>query len=215
MLSFVTSLLSGSYLSNDSEESIFLLAIGIGNFVQVFRMFKLISAKSSILDFLHDLSSHSTSDSEEFVRINTKLKNFVKLSLGFLLVGGMALFCAAIIPLVSNEKILMVNVAFPLDWKNDSFSFWIAYLFVMGGCMYGVFSFVFVIIVWYLMINCTIKYEILGNHLRRMGLRNDDETSETQSALKTKAKTSEVDRQQLYHKDLIKAIKSHLNINRY
>ncbi len=215
MLSFLTSLFSGAYLSNDNEEAIFLLAIGIGNFVQVFRMFKLISGKSSILNLLHELSSHSTTDTEEFVRINKKLKDFNNLSLGFVLVGAVALCCAAIVPLVSNEKTLLFNIAFPLDWKNDSISFFIAYFFVLGGSLYAVLSSVFVIIIWYLMFNCTIKYEILGNPLRRMGLRKDDEKSEIQSVLKTKAKTSKVDRQQLYHKDLVEAIKSHQNNNRY
>ncbi len=216
MMSFLTSLLSGAYLSTDNQESVFLLAVGIGNFVQVSRMFKLISGKSAILAFLHDLSSHSTSNNEEFIQINTKLKNVTKLSLGFLLVGGMAVCCVAIIPLVSNEKIFVFNVAFPFDYKNDSFSFWIAYLLVMGGSVYALISVVFVIIIWYLMFNCTIKYEILGNQLRGMGLRKDGETLfGVQSVLKTKAKKSQVERQQLYHKDLIEAIKSHQNINRY
>ncbi len=215
MLSFLTSVLFGAYLSNDNEESLFLLAVAIGNFVEAFRSFKLISGKRSILAFLHDLCSHSTSDNEEFVKINKKLKNFLNLMLGFVLVGVWAVSCAAIVPLVSNEKILVFSIAFPLDWKNDSFSFWIAYLYVIGGFFYGFVSFIFVIIIWYLMINCTIKYEILGNQLRRAGLRKDDEKSDVQPVLKTKAKTSKGDRQQLYHKDLIEAIESHRNIKRY
>ncbi len=215
MLSLLTSLLSGAYLSSDHEESVFLLAVGIGNFVQVFRMFKLISGKSLILDFLHDLSSHSISDNQEFVRVNKKLKNFVNLSLGFALVGAVAVSCTAFVPLFSNEKILVFKIAFPLDWKNDSFSFWITHLFVVCGSLYGFISVLFVIILWYLMFNCTIKYEILGNQLRRMGLIKDGQKSEIQSVLKRKAKKSKVDGQQLYHKDLIEAVKSHKNIKRY
>lgn len=214
MLCFFASLVAAAYLSNDNEDTVYNLAIAVANFLEVFRLFKIICGKNSIVAFLQCLSCHSTSDSKEFVLINKKIKLFARFARCVILFVTFAFAFGMILPVVLQQKILVFNVAVPLNWKNSIFSYLISHAFVLGGCFYGGFSMSISIIIWYLMVNCSIKYEVLGNQLRKLGVENDSKETKLNTVEK-QVKISEKEKQKMYLKDLIEAIKTHRNINRY
>lgn len=202
-ISFVTSLAVGAVLSNDLDEFVFLAAIAILTTVHIFRLFSIIWKKDDILKLIHQTGTHSTNENDEFVQVNQRLNKFVKFVTYFVSICIVEAGLVLISPIFSTEKTL-INIAFPL--KNSRTAFWMTHTHIVIGCTYSVLCFLLSIIVCYLLMNCAIEYEILGNRLKNMGVIGKRKDRTTQ-------KLEVGDEQQLFLKDLTAAIESYKKMN--
>lgn len=199
----------GSFLSDDIIESLFLAACAIAAANQVVKLIYILTKKDKILSFIEDICFHTLSDSNEFNEMQQKLNNFAKF--GYLLVFfmsfGVLCFLILSLPIFSSEVTLPLNIAFPLDWKNNRMNYWLAHSFIAIGIGAATLETFFCVIYWFIMINCSIKYKILGNQLRTMG----EKTSE----IFANNKSSQMEKENHFSQYLIQLIKTHRNILKY
>lgn len=194
-VSFLISIVVGAIVSNDKDELIFLTVLSIGVSVHALRLFYIIWRKNEILSLIGQCSNYSINKQKDFIRVNKKIILFFKFVNFFIFMLIIAFFLISIFPIFSSGKLLIVNIAFPLDRKHSQIEFWITHVYVVIGCTYCILCTLLSIIIWYLMINCAIKYEILETEFRKIGVQN--------------LKTTKITGEQLFLKDLKIAIKSH------
>lgn len=199
--SFVISLALGGVLSDDNNERIYLVSNAILAFISSVKLIFVLWKKKEVLALLHD-STHYVTNRDEFTQIHKKVKKFIKFVTCFIVLILMgSVLIIIILPLLSKEKILPLNIAFPLNWKSSGIVYWIAYAFVTIAAVITVIAASLNFVVWYLMMNFCIKYQILGNQFRNMG------------SINTMGPQREV--QKLFSNELIGLIKVHKNIREY
>lgn len=195
---FVISLLIGSFTTDNRDESIFLIEMSIMTSVLLVKLCYMIWKKKEIFELLHRLGVHFIEDYPNFTEINEKINNLMKFVSIFFCSG---LFCglsaALIVPFIGSEKKLFYNI--PLDWKNNEISFWIGFSFISIAVLLSAVAFLFSIITWYLLVNCAIKYEIIGCRVRNIGV----------------PQLTNEEKENIFAEDLIEIIRSHQHIREY
>lgn len=200
-LSFVAATATGSIFTDNLEESIFLAALSVLFFVGFVRLTFVLRKKKEILAFLHDIGIHSFTDQKLFIETKKKLANFTLManSLNFMMTAGIFLPPISCLPIFSNKKKLPLNVGFPLNWRTSEIAYWITFMFVEFGLFFCATATLVVIQFWYLMLNYSVKYQMLGNDLKTLGL----------TEITTKQK------QNSFIQELIKLIKIHRQLREY
>lgn len=210
LVSLFASLASGAFLSEDMNESIYLSAATVASALMVVKLCYVLSKQKEVSEFLNEICVHSITDMKEFDEINLKLNNFAKF--GYVNIFSMSiailLFIILSLPVFASEIRLPLNVGFPLDWKTSLLSYWLAHSFVITAVVLAMVVTFFTVIYWYIMLNCSIKYEILGNKLRQIGTRTVMNISIKQNGYAT-------DNHNINDEDLINLIKSHRSIREY
>lgn len=199
---FLVSILGGIVTSDKSDELIFLIEAAIIVAVRLTNLSYIIWRKSETVELLQQICVYPVPDQRQFIKINHKLNKIMKFNTVFWAVCVVAMInVVAVTPFVGNERKLFLSIAFPLDWKNDATAYWIAFSFFSTEECITIITLQFLVIKWYLMLNCAIKYEILGNQLRNMGASASD--------------LSQMEQQNLFRRDLIAGIRSYKEINMY
>lgn len=202
-VSFGTSIAVGALISNNPDDFTFLSALFIIVVVHFVRMLYLFGKRTEIIDLIYRIGTHSTNERSELTQVKRKLEIFTKFAKTFYSACYVNVFLALISPIFSSEE-LLINIAFP--WKSLRAVFWISHAFIVLGCVLSLTVYILTLIVWYLMLNAAIKYELLGTQMRNMGVVYTADTSNVKLKLSTKAK------QNLFLSDLIKVIKAHRKI---
>lgn len=94
-----------------------------------------------------------------------------------------------------------------MDYKNYEIAFWLALAFIFTELTISAAISAFSLIIWYLMLNCAMRYKKLGNEITKMGVRTDE--------TKNERKIMEVKKQNLFLRDFIVAMNSHQYIRKY
>lgn len=202
------SLLAGAVITEDREESVSLTAVGISVAVHAVRLFYIIYRRSYILMFIQ-VGSFSIEEEKEFNRVNKKLENFVKFAQYFLFLILISLFLLIFTFAREGRLIKGFNIGFPLDYKNSRTAFWIAFTYLAVQAVYCVVICLLNVTIWYLMFIFSIKYQVLGNQVSRLGKSLEMET-ETK---RKKKNLSEEQKMIFFHRDLIGVIESHKKIS--
>lgn len=197
-LSFLTSTAIGAIITDDLDDFVFSTAIAIIATVQLCRLFVIIWKKDEILMLVNQSGLHFTEELGEFIQVNKKLKKFERFVKYVILALLVEAFLMLIFPIFFRGKLLISSAFY---WQNSQISFWIIHIHTVLGCTHSIVCILLSVIVCYLMINCAIKYEMLGNRLKNMGADTND------------PKVSKTEHQQLlFLKDLIDLIEAHQNI---
>ncbi len=106
---------------------------------------------------------------------------------------------------ITNDKHLIYNIAFPLDYANSKFAFWLADAFLGGGIVCATICDILSKLVWYLMFSISCEYKILGNQLRHLGTPIRTGSSHLKVSLAAQ--------QEQFSKDLVVAIQTYDKIN--
>lgn len=205
-LIFVVSLLVGAIISDDRDNSILLAEIGIIGAVLLVKLWILIWNQKQILGLINRICIFSIRCDDDCTIVNEKLSGFFKFVIGLLIYLMVAdLSVMGIAPFIGSEKTLFFKVAFPLDWRKNDISFWVANIFVFTGLLLSMAAFSLSITVWYLMLICSLRYTELGNELKKMG-----EISEEK-----RGKISEKEKNYTFLLDLEESIDVHFNMRKY
>lgn len=197
-------LFAGAFKNYDEIEPIFSIVLSLVTFVGAIKMYYFLWNKDQILAFIREMGTHSISDKKEFDQVNNKIENLMKFGSCFVSM----ILCAAIgmitiaLPIFSNKKHLPTNFYIPLNWKENEFVYWMSFGFVSYQILFSVVCASFNVIIWYMMVSCAVKYQILGNEFRNLGTLNE-------------AKTTKDKKQNLFPNELIALIKNHRNLQQY
>lgn len=205
--SFPLSLGVGAITSDDKKEAVFLAAAAIAVSVQVVRLFHIIWKRSDIVALI-DKVSFIVKNEKDFARVNNQIKSFMKFAVCLVLIIALTMLFAFVIFAFSEEKKLPANIAFPLDYENSEFCYWLAFSYMIIVSIYSMVIFLLNIIIWYLMLSLSIKYYLLGNQFKRLGIISRMET-------KTQEKASEEEKNYSFFQDLIAAIESRRHTQEY
>lgn len=164
-------LVSGAVQSDNKNESIFLASLSIASAVGLVRLIYIFEKNEEITAFLQYVGLHSFTEREEFIKIKKTMTYFTYISnfLFSVLISGLFTPSISVLPVFSNKKRLplFLDSLFPI---NSEISYWLAFIFIQCGLFISMVATSTVLHMWYLLINVSIKYQLMGNKFQNLGL---------------------------------------------
>lgn len=194
------SLIVGVFTGEKGDESIFLAEISDLITVLSVKMWILVWQQKEIRRLFNRICIFTIRNHDDFQFVNRKLNKFMRFVTGLFLSLSMSGVCIAVVPFIGSERNIIFKIAFPLDWKNDEYAFFAVNFFLFTQIIFTLTAYSFSIIIWYLMLNCSLRYEVLGNELKNLGVR------------KIVTKISSNESRKIFFRDLMTSIKSHQQI---
>lgn len=162
------------YLSDSINDALFCVEIEVGTVVLTIKLIYLLWKKDDIQALLSGcLLTHSIPNHEEYVDITKKIEYFMKFVHTYMLGLGVTavVLSVATLPIFSNEKKLPIIFTLPFDSEQNVIIYWTTYVYLTFELFFLVVLSFFPVIIWYIMLNCSIKYRLLGNQLRGFGTK--------------------------------------------
>nr|QGW45416.1 odorant receptor 43 [Bradysia odoriphaga] len=204
-LLFVVSLVAGAFTSENEGETIFLVELSIAAAVLTVKLWCLIWKQKQILYLLNQICIFSFRYEEDVGLFNVKLRKFRKFVISICIMAIIACFEVLVVPLIVSEKTLILEIGFPLDYKNSEIAFWIANSFILTETVLSIIATFFSVIIWYLLLSCSLRYTLLGSEMNKMGQIISEET---------KNKISEKQNNTIFDQDLKALIDDHLHLKK-
>lgn len=192
------SILAVVFKTENHENFIYHVEIGLFAIVHSMKFFHIIWRKEEIVALIERIGVYSIDDRERYAIVFKKMENFNKIARTSILITCTGtVFSSLIAPFLGTERKFFFDFAFPLDYKNNEFAFWLAFIFIISEILFSLVVFLFTVLTWFLMISCALRYEILGHQIKNMGIG---------------PKTTKAKKDRLFHKELVAVIKSHLHL---
>lgn len=206
---FSVSLIAGAFKSDSFDERVLLFETALNAAALSMKVFYVIRKKEECVGFLNRICVHSIEDHGKFTSVNDKLNGFMESAKLFLILTSFAAFiCTIGIPLLGNERKLFFNIGFPFDYENNGTAFWLATIFISTEGVIMTSALLFTFLFWYLLLNCGLKYDVLGGRLQNLGVVRTIGTVATTS----KRKISVAEKQKLYLENLNTSIECYNEI---
>lgn len=208
-LLFQIFLVSCAIVSESKNEAIFLAAVEILLSVVTIKLMYLLWKKDEIFAFLFDPSvTHSTADTDSFELVNQGIRQFMKFVHSYLLMMGISFvfYILSTLPMFTNGRKLPFFINFTLVGKYSEFIYWIAYAFVISEIFFGFTCTAINVVIWYVLFNYSIEYQVLGNQLKNLGMNKLTTTNIAPW------RTINPLRRKTFHQDLTRLIRIHRNI---
>lgn len=188
----------GAFIAETDDDKVFLIVITFIGLVQMCRLYYIIWKQEEVIKLTHESGISSTHDNEVFNDCMEKSGKMMILSRLYNLILFSSFIAVIFLPLCSSERHLIFNIAFPFDYKHSEAAFWTAYFFVLIGFFLSLICCVYAYVVWYLMLNMIIKYEILGSQFKTVGTFHTKKITPSEQS-------------KLYLEQLIKPVTEHEN----
>ncbi|XP_037039648.1 putative odorant receptor 71a [Bradysia coprophila] len=200
---FLVASVGGIIKNEKKDDSIFLVEVSMGILIVWINLSLAIWKQNEILNFLNVVCVFSIRNGDDCLTYNAKLRGLIKFAFVFLISLAFASFSCVFSPLVGSEKILFIKIVFPLDYKNSEIAFWIATAFLFTEFILTVTFSICTVLIWYLLLVCALRYEVLGGDLKNMGRVSSENgnVKMTQKQIHIK-----------FLEDLKTSIKAHLHI---
>lgn len=159
-----------SVLCVDRNESVYsILSSFISGIVYV-KFLYLLFKKQEILDFLYDpIMSHSTDDQKEFEQTNKKIQKLMK----FIRLYSVAICTTSIVVIIVKLPIFSADGGLPyfisFSWNDSKIVYWLVFLLIALLSPVMATNNLSTSIIWFIALNYSIEYELLGNKLRKLG----------------------------------------------
>lgn len=178
------SFIVGAIKNDNKGEWIFLAELSIGAVVVVVKLWILIWKQNEIRDLLNIVCVLSIQNDNDHKHFNNRIEEFIKYSSVFLIASVVAgVLSSVVLSVLGDEKSLFLEIAFPLDYRNSEIAFWIATIFLFNEYLLYLITAIFTVIIWYLLVVCALRYEVLGSELKNMGrtsVNEDRQETDTQ-----------------------------------
>ncbi len=178
-----------AYLSDDTNQLIFLVEVGIAALITWLKSAYLLWRKDEISNFLYDpIVTHCTENYGESLIAKQKIRKvaaFIKIYTWMLV--GMEITVLSLPIFTSNNRMLPMFIRFDLESDYDLILYWLAYLCGAVGCVFSLIYTTLLLFIWYILYNYSIEYKLQGHRFRSIGTT----TSNT------------------YHQELIHLIRAH------
>lgn len=167
---FQVSIATCAFLSDDNSERTFLVVALVLSVVMLIKLTYTLLRKDEIFGFLYNpIFDKSTKDRNE-LKLSLKITNFIRFVRAFLFIisVGCVFVNVSCLPIFSSEKRLPLFIRFTLTCKYSSIIYWLLYAFIAFIALFSLFSTLLSVLIWYVMFNYSIEYEVLGNKLRNL-----------------------------------------------
>lgn len=211
VLSFVTFeilVVIFAFMADKSEFS-FLSEVSIGLIGILTKLLHLLWQKNDILAFVHDsVIVNFNVDGEEQLVFNKRMQNFMNFVQAYVVmqVSTAIYFIITALPIFTVKKKLPFYITFPLD---GVVIYWIAYAVVAWGVALCIISNIITVIIWYVMLNYSNRYRILGNEFRNLQtIRTVNTSSKIINATSSR-------KRDLFLENFIELVKTHRHLYEY
>ncbi len=201
--SYPIALGGGGLVSTDLGDSIFLLTLGVVVAVIEFKGFYIFFKHEKILSLVNATCIQSVPNNDRLLhKVNKKLGILSKCCVIFIVLSVALTMIIMILssPLVSHK--MPFNIWFPLNYQVNRAAHWIAHCFVVVNELFVILVSLLSSITWYIMLNCSIKYDILGYRFKNLGV-----SVEKQMILKA-------ENQDMFGIDLVECIEMHKQLEK-
>lgn len=206
-------LVSCATLSKSENELIFLIAVEIMISVITIKLYYLLWEQDNVLAFVNDpIVDHLTADPDILMKLNTKIENFMNFVHSYLTMIGMSFtfYIISSLPIWPTERKLPLLIPyFNFIGKYSEIIYWIEYVYVVSGLICGFTCTLMNVIIWYIMFNYSVEYQVLGKQLRNLGVNKINKTDSRWF------NNPQIATRKLFHQNCVDLIKSHRNIFRY
>ncbi|XP_037040972.1 putative odorant receptor 71a [Bradysia coprophila] len=199
---------TNAFLCDDRNESIFSVQISIAAAILYVKTLYVLFNKQEILAFLYDpIVVHSIENREEYDETVKKINKFMNFVRPYCLAIFLTVSLLIVIklPIFSTDKGLPLFISF--SWNRSEIIYWLAYLFLSLSCFLYATMNLITILIWYMMLNYSIDYELLGNKLRKLGV-----VKKTIAKKAKKQKEFRLTQRSGFVEDLIVLVKAHRNL---
>lgn len=201
---YSVSCLVGAFKNEKLENSIFLVEITFASAILAINFCYLIWKQKEILILLNRVCDFSIKSDDDHQRMTSKIDRFMKFAVAFVIFTfSFCILAVCGIPLVSSQKSFLVDIAFPLDYKNTEIGFWVAYVFLFTEYIISVICVAFTTMIWYVLYTCSLRTKVLRNDLRTLGRTTK------------KGKMTERDKHIQYFQDLKSSIDTQKDLNEW
>nr|QGW45404.1 odorant receptor 31 [Bradysia odoriphaga] len=187
-----------AYTTENTDDCIFLVTTTLICILQLGRLYNIIWKQNKTIDLIHEASTNSTDDYRTFCIVSGKLNKQVILIKYFIFCMYFVVVIVAGLPLITKE--LIFDMTFPWDYKNSQIGFYVAYTFNVENFFVSITIILFASMLWFLMMNFVVKYEILGSDFKNLGVARTEEEEHKNT-------------ESLFLKHLVESIKSLEYIN--
>lgn len=188
--SLAVAYVSEAFRNPDKSNKIYSGVCALIASVLIVKLENILNKRKEINEFLRQLCVHCLTDDKDFMETEVKLNQFVKLIHIFLVSVLAGIISLLVAPAFTSEKSLPIYLWLPFGWRDSNVGYCVSYVYLVGTMLYSMIPISFTVIIWYIMLNCSIKYKLLESQLRNI----------------------ETETQQLSHQKLILLIKEHRNI---
>ncbi|XP_037031538.1 odorant receptor 94b-like [Bradysia coprophila] len=210
ILLFPISIMAGCITSDNDDEKVFLFEEIIMVTVLAVKLVNVIWKKRQICDLLQAIGVYSIQDRKVLCLIRGELQNVVKFLNIFVISSLVVTICSmVVVPFIGNERKLLLDIEFPMDWKNDNIAFWLAFAFFITEVLLVFAAFLLSVLTWYLMANCALRYRIIGHQIKDMAVEKAVVTVDIESSAEADNMGLKVSEAQRFMSDLHDIIESH------
>lgn len=167
----------GAYLSENKDRAVFLGVVWLVCIVQICRMYFIIWKQDTILRCIEKTAVNHTTDYEVYAGIDKKIKIILSIARTFIATAFLTTCAGIFLPFAYSEKTLILPIAFPVDYKTNEIAFWIAHACVIWCLFSSVICCLPMTIIWYLMLNIVVKFEVLGSEFKNLGGKKQEDSS--------------------------------------
>lgn len=204
--SFPTILTVVAFCYDDLTEMVNTGLMAILEAVATLKLFYLIYKQKEILDMLNDpLVSHSIEDKSEYDDCNRKIKRIVRMIAAYLITLTLSLDFNIINQIFTNDKVMPLFIRYAM--RDSKPLYWVSFVFCGASCTFCNISNYANIIIWYIMLNYAIEYELLGNRMKRLGTQAKKITTVAEQNHPAFPRHDH-----LYLKDLLDLVKAHRHL---
>lgn len=205
LLSLTVSAAIGAMTNENVDQSVFLAEITIVAAVLSMKLSCLTWKQNQVQNLLK-VCAFPVKNDELFVVIDQKLGRFMKFVFVLFCSGVLAsCFACGVLPLLGSDRAVVFKMGYPLKWKNNTIAFWMANAVLFISLIIAMIAYLFSTIIWYMMLNYSIRYTLLGDelgHVRR-------------TVVEGKGKMSEKEKQNTFLLDLKASVDAHQHLTGY
>lgn len=159
---FGVTLVVGAIISDSLTETVYLSVVFLTLFSLSVNLLTFSRNQNDVESILKNISIEQNTEVYDKILKFTKFTHYFKL-----LVASMST-SAVIFPL--SQGLLPYGVWFPLDWKRNVTSYGITILYCLISHAVNVVTLVALrLFVWFVMINASLQYELIGKRLKNLG----------------------------------------------
>lgn len=172
-VAFFLSIVYCALFSNDVGRRSFMWAIAIAILIITIKMLYLLWKKDEIVNFLYDpIVRHRELNKEEFVEVDGKLRKIEMFNRFYTLVLSLTDVLLILFALpFTGKKTLPLFIDFDLHTGYDAIDliiYCVAFVFLAGALFLCITYNCLMLFIWYIMLNYSIEYKLLGNQLKRL-----------------------------------------------
>lgn len=208
-ISYPVTLAVGGLVSHDLGDAIFLLTLGVIVGVLEFKGYYIFFRQNDIINLLNSMCNQTVPNNDHLLRTVNRTLNIFKKCCAifvFLSIGLTSIISILSSPLFSDT--LPFNIWFPLDYKRSRLAHWIAHGFVVVNELFLMQVSLVASVMWYVMVNSSLKYDILGYRLKHFTTNWQLDDYDDYSVSNGKD-------HHLFETQLIKCIRMHQELKQY